>query len=644
MSFTRIVLFCLALVLPLVSEKVQAQPQADLLQKLEMLNAYPDLIVVNARVYTMDAALTEAGGMAVKNRRILKLGTTDEIRFLAGPKTEVLDAKGRTVLPGLIDSHTLPNFWGVEHWFGGEGDAAVKRYSDPQLKIVPALGNNSMEVLKSVEQAIRNREQELGPEKWILVKVFGGKTIGESRKIATPLFASRKTAGTINTQYLDAVAPNNPVMLYATEAIGPTASNTKAQEQMRQIPGYEAEGIFARTVVPFEVLLRGRRDAMADLLKREILECLSAQGITPFGDRFDRSPAVIQAYNLLYQRGDMPIRYGYYSDGGANTTEKFKNPNYNPILIRMLNQEVGNFLGIGNDYIWSAGIANEGWDGELVCTKAKPLPSAASLGTSKELGAEGLRPDCSVPIEYDKQIGYQSVLASLQNVLRIGSMHSYSDGAYDALFHMLDQAVSEGKLTVEQIRALRISTEHNPIIRPDQVGKFAMYNFRPGFNGYQIQGDIKGGAFLKSYGEQYMNWMVPVKSLVNAGVHAVFNTGAHLGKNIPYYFKDMDYPTQWDGNIWAFMVFVATRVMPNNGVTYNKKEALDKVSLLRAAAIGGAEELMNEKNIGSLEIGKLADFIVIDKDYFAVPDNQIHTIKPVLTVLGGKITYRSTNY
>ena len=623
---------------------MHGQSAADLSRKLDLLNSYPDLIVVNSKIYTMDSRLTQAQAMAVKNYRILAVGTNDQMRFLAGPRTEILDGKGRTILPGLIDSHTHPNLWGLEHRLGVEGDLAVKRYNDPELKIVPALGNDPTEVLKSVERAIRQRVQEVGPGKWVLVKVFGGKNIGESRKIATPLFASRRTAGTINTQFLDALAPDNPVMLYATEAIGPTASNTKAKEQMRKLLGFEAEGIFARTVVPFEVLLRGKWDAMTDLLKREILECLSAQGVTAFGDRFDRSPVVIKAYSLLIDRGEMPIRYGYYSDGGSNTTQKFDNPAYNPIIIRMLNQEIGNFQGIGNDYIWSAGIANEAWEGGLTCTKAKPLPSAPTGAATGEIGSEGPLPDCAKPVDYDKQTGYQSVKAGLENGLRIGFMHGYSDGTYDALFHMLDQSVAEGKMTVEQIRALRISTEHNPMIRPDQIEKFAKYGMRPGFNGYQIQGDIKGGAFLKTYGERYMNWMVPVKSLADAGVHVVFNTDAHLGKNIPYYFKDMDYPPQWDGNIWAFMEFFATRVMPNNGITYEKKESLDKVSLMKAVTIWGAEELMNEKNIGSLEPGKLADFIVIDKDYFAIPDDQIHTIKTLLTVLGGKTTYQAANY
>ena len=81
-----------------------------------------------------------------------------------------------------------------------------------------------------------------------------------------------------------------------------------------------------------------------------------------------------------------------------------------------------------------------------------------------------------------------------------------------------------------------------------------------------------------------------------------------------------------------------------DGITYARQEALDKVSLMRAATIWGAEQLLREDHIGSLEMGKLADFIVLDKDYFAIPANQIGTIKTLLTAVGGKTVYKAPNY
>ena len=140
-----------------------------------------------------------------------------------------------------------------------------------------------------------------------------------------------------------------------------------------------------------------------------------------------------------------------------------------------------------------------------------------------------------------------------------------------------------------------------------------------------------------------MTWMAPMKSLVDAGVHPVFNTDAHLTK-VPVEWKDMDYPPQWEGNIWGFIEFFVTRRMPHDGITYARQEAVDRVSIMKEATIWGAEQVLREKEIGSLEVGKLADFIVIDKDYFAIPEDQIHTVQTLLTAVGGKTVFKAPSY
>ena len=148
---------------------------------------------------------------------------------------------------------------------------------------------------------------------------------------------------------------------------------------------------------------------------------------------------------------------------------------------------------------------------------------------------------------------------------------------------------------------------------------------------------------MKNYGDRYMSWMVPMKSLVDAGVHPVLNTDIHLHK-VPPESKDNDYPSEWDGNFWAFFEFFVTRRLTSNGPAFNPKEAMDRVNLMKAATVWGAEQVLNEKNIGSLEVGKLADFIVIDKDYFTIPENQIHSIRTLLTAVGGRVVFRDNGY
>lgn len=232
-------LFLAAIAYGRTSPVAHGQSASDLTRKLDLLKAYPDTIVVNGEIHTINNQLTEMQAMAVKNGRILAVGMNDEIRFLAGPRTEVLDAKGRVVLPGLIDGHTHPHVWAVEHWMGAGGNAAgdwaVKRYNQPEMKIVYARGNDQAEVLRSLERLVRQRAQELGPGKWIWVTAFAKSNIVESREIVEPLFQrAGGEPGTISRKFLDTLAPNNPLQVFNSEIIGGDAHNTKAKEEMEK--------------------------------------------------------------------------------------------------------------------------------------------------------------------------------------------------------------------------------------------------------------------------------------------------------------------------------------------------------------------------------------------------------------------------
>lgn len=80
------------------------------------------------------------------------------------------------------------------------------------------------------------------------------------------------------------------------------------------------------------------------------------------------------------------------------------------------------------------------------------------------------------------------------------------------------------------------------------------------------------------------------------------------------------------------------------GRHYAGKERIDRVLALKMATIWAAEYVVREDVLGSLEPGKLADLVVLDKDYLTVPENAIRTVKPILTIVGGKIIYQSDRF
>ncbi|MBI4445117.1 MAG: hypothetical protein HY645_04345, partial [Acidobacteria bacterium] len=370
----------------------QGQGTADLTRKLEQLRAYPELIVINAKLSTMDAKLSEFQAMAVKNNRILALGTNDEIRFLAGPKTEILDAKGRRVLPGLIEAHTHPHIWAVYHWGIQEGDSTAKKYSDPQLKIVQATGKDQTEFVRNVERVVAQRAKEMGPGKWIWVHLYAGNNLAESNQITSNMIARPSARvrnpvpvppAPITREFLDAIAPENPVIVNSAYCCGPGIHNSRAKEEMLKILGREVDGLGAWGSVYWDILMRGRTEEKVDLLKRELMTCLAAPGLTTFSNHYYGTPSIQEIYRLLYERGELPVRYAWWLGGSRGfSAGVYKDNKGYPDPIRDMSTEdnfaavapdLGDFRGIGNDYIWNAGIGFEIYDRFVGCTTAKKI-------------------------------------------------------------------------------------------------------------------------------------------------------------------------------------------------------------------------------------------------------------------------------
>lgn len=138
----------------------------------------PDLIIINASIHTMDETRPTAGALAVSGNRVVALGSTPEIRALAGPKTRVIDAIERTVLPGFNDAHV--------HWL--QGGFSITNV-------------NLRDASSPAEMARRLGEyaKKLPKGRWIL-----GGDWDHERWPGTPL---------PTRQMIDAATPDNPVFV-----------------------------------------------------------------------------------------------------------------------------------------------------------------------------------------------------------------------------------------------------------------------------------------------------------------------------------------------------------------------------------------------------------------------------------------------
>ena len=571
--------------------------EAQDLATLRELAVYPSLILHNGKIATMDENLTYHQAMAVRETRIWRMGGNDEIRRLAGPQTQVIDLKGRTVIPGIIDAHTHPHLWGLWH---------LGAKIDPQLDPVFLHADNVDQIRSRLGEAIQKRIRELGKSKWISVN------------IPWQLEAEARRQGVVTKEVLDRLAPENPVLIES--GYGGAFPNTMAEELMKDHLGSVVLGLRARYFVPHDIILRDRVRDIADFLEEEMAEN-SAYGLTTFGSHIEPLN-VIRALRLLDGQKRMPMRFAWVHRPGFTLSE-------NPAKFYKL---YGDIVGTGSDYLWNMGVGGESWGGG--CTIA--------VGLTEEIRERDRRTACqTVPGQRD----FDALLAAVKSHLRVAILHATSDGMVDGAFKLAAEAMKPpDALTLQEIRDMRWGFEHGLRIRPEQPAIAAHFGFFMSFQATQYSRARL--EVLENYGEQYIPWIQPAKSWLDAGGKMILSTDAHIGalsedgeRQIhDALIRDWHYRD----SVWPWLAFYVTREL--NGRVWTPSERIDRISALRGWTSWAAEYVLREQDIGTLEPGKLADFAVIDRDFFTIPEAEIWNIKNLMTGLGGKIVYRSPDF
>jgi Amidohydrolase family len=262
----------------------------------------PDLIVHHAQLLTVDDAFSIREAMAIRGEKIVAVGSNDEILKLAGVETKLLDCQGKTVLPGLIDSHV--------HATG----ASTYEFDHP----VP-----TMETIEDVLKYIGSRAEVLDDGEWIIVQQVFVTRLRDQR------FPTRDE--------LDRVAPNNPIVFRT----GPDAALNSLALNLSQIDRNfvmpegktgkvefdpqtgEPTGIIRSSgelIKPKSPIRKPSQEEEILQLKK-LLADYNSVGITSVSDR-NASNDGLQLYQKLRERNDLTCRvYLYY---GVNASESLK--------------------------------------------------------------------------------------------------------------------------------------------------------------------------------------------------------------------------------------------------------------------------------------------------------------------------------
>jgi predicted amidohydrolase YtcJ len=537
----------------------------------------PETILINGKIVTLDARSDIAEAVAIRDGKFLAVGSNRQIEALAGKDTTTIDLKGRTVLPGLIDTHAhLEN-------------AGTVKYTVP-------LGR-----ARSVAEALD------------LIKAMVGKTKPGDwvRGAGWHPPAQLKERRYLTRQEIDSVAPDNPVFLptvghfsmansYALRLANisrdtPNPLGGEIEKDKNGDPtgllSESAQHIVAAIVppYPFDLRVTQLRDAMA---------YFNSYGITSVvAGAVD--PRDFRAYQAIWAKHEMTTRVSamYLPTGESVPTESLED-------WEKFFKEAGVSSGFGDDWLDLAAIGELSTDGGMTLRTAftrDPYPDDPTFHGTMNTTPERLNQLVAIANRYDWRVG----------------LHAVGDAAVDKSLDAFAYADKE-----KSIRDRRFILIHGSLMRPDQMARAKALGVR-----VDVQSTFmwnKAETVARFLGKETADRAVPARSMID--VLGIENVGA--GTDYPVNVLD------------PFVnIYVAVTRKDMNGVVYGKEQAITREEALRLYTISAAGYTFSEARKGSIEPGKFADMVVISDDILTVPDEAIKHIKAVETIVGGKTVF-----
>ncbi len=549
----------------------------------------PDLILHNGKVLTVDANFSIADAIAIEGGRIVSVGPNADVRKLAGPATRQIDLEGKTVIPGLMDSHS--------HATG----AAMYEFDHT----VP-----DMETIADVLAYIRARAGVLEDGEWIRVRQVFITRLREQR------YPTRAE--------LDETAPNNPVYF----STGPDASLNSLALKLSGIdkdyritdgkPGLIERN--AETGEPTGIVRSGARfiaykpsektptaDDKLDRLK-QLLADYNSIGITSIADR-NASEEAIELYRRLRGKDELTCRVfiNMAVDAQASLEE---------IETKILSA-ASDPLHAHSDMLWLRGV-KVFLDGGMLTGSAymrKPW------GVSKIYSIEDPQYQGMRYIEPGKL--YRIARLALKNDFQM-TAHSVGDGAVHALIEAYEEVNSESP-----VREQRPCITHSNFMSLEAIQKMKRLGLVADLQPAWLERD--GATLLKQFGDDRLEYFQPYKTLFEHGV-TVGGGSDHMQK-----IGGMRAINPY--NPFFGMWIALTRQPRWTDQVLHPEQRITREQALRLYTINNAYLTFEEKNKGSIEKGKLADLVVLNQDILTCPIDEVKDITVHRTYLGGELVY-----
>lgn len=530
---------------------------------------FADLVLQNGKIVTIDEWESIVEAVAVKFGKILAAGKNGGVEALIGSETEVIDLEGRTVIPGLIDSHC--------HMIATGGRRMIT------VDLSQEAGVNSIENLKT---RIAEKAEKTPSGEWI----FGDKE--DDSKLVEKRHPTRWE--------LDEGTRDHPVLIStvgghfcvvnskAFEVAGvtkdtpdPVGGLFERDNETGELTGGLHEK--AREVVIGGVSTEPSREVAAEGAKQILLDCAAA-GLTCVYDSLGATQ--IRAVLDLKNKGELPIRVRM---------------DVNTAFFPELNK-LGVYRGLGDDWAKICGLKFY-FDGAI---------SARTAAVSEPYLH---RKDFYGVMATTKEIATKTIMDAYKEGYRI-SAHANGDRAISMYLDIMEEA--QNKYPRKDPRNRDI---HCTVVNPELVRRIKELGILPTiFGAYPY---YHGDKLLPAFGEKRLEWMFAARSFLDAGV----KISAHSDHSAS------PYPP-----LMAIHALVNRVTKAGNPIGQSQK--ISVMEALKLYTNNAAYQSFDEDVLGSIEVGKLADMVILGKDILTVPTEEIIDIPIDITIVEGKVVYQ----
>jgi predicted amidohydrolase YtcJ len=549
-----------------------------------------DLIVHHAKVITVDARFSIREALAIKDGRIAAIGDDEEIFRWAGPGTRVIDAEGGAVLPGLYDSHVHLTM------------AAWSELGGPLPQLVS---------LKDAFEYIRRKAQTTPEGEWIQLPFAFATRLKEAR------FPTKAE--------LDQAAPRHPVRynMGPADLVNSKALEVSGITKETRHPGIvrdpvtgEPTGLLRGAEKLLKIPAQGGPKATTQE-KREAVKKLLAlyneQGLTSVADR-DASPEDLELFLDLERTRELTCR--------INVAREFDPSGTREEVIRKLEalpgaHHRGGPTGVGDEWVRIGPIKLYTDGGMLLGTAymREPWPK----GPTYQNTADDWRGQLKIQPSQLEMVCEEAARRGWQM-----TSHTAGEAAMDVLldaYEKVDRTIS--------IRGKRWCITHANFPSPRNLERCRELGVCADVQPAWLYKD--GTTLLDLLGERRIRWFQPYKSWME---HTTIGGGSdHMVKT-----DSVRATNPW--NPWlAIWTTLARRT--ERGTVLVPEEALTREQAIRLYTINNAYLHHEEAEKGSLEVGKLADLILIDRDPLTCPVDEVRAIRVLTTILGGKVIFEA---